>query len=88
MRVCLLLLVTTACAPAPVITSCDYVCAELVSTCAYAAFPTLDTCRQGCAYWEEEGVDVDSYLTCVQDAECNTFQIVECEHDLGISSVP
>ncbi len=86
MRLCLSLLLLAGCAQQVASTSCDFTCNELVTTCAYPAFPTRDTCLQGCAYWEESGVNVDSYLACVQDAACNTFQILECEHEFGVSS--
>lgn len=87
MRACLSLILLAGCAPAAVITSCDLVCDELVTACAYPAYPTRDTCLQGCGYWEEQGVNVDNYLACIEDAACNTFQAVECEHEFGISSV-
>jgi hypothetical protein len=63
--------------------TCDQTCSELVTSCDYAAYPSFASCQQGCAYWEEQGVDVEGYLGCVEQAECNTFDIVECEHAYG-----
>ena len=82
-RAAVCLLALCACAQEPPPTACTTVCDELVDSCEYAAFPTMESCLQGCGYWETEGADVDAYLTCVQDAECNTFAIVECEHEHG-----
>ena len=66
-----------------VATSCDDLCTELVFTCEYDAFPDFDSCTQGCLYSAELGGDTDGQLACVQAAACDTFAIVECEHDYG-----
>ena len=60
--------------------ACEDLCTELVRTCDYQAYPEMQSCMDGCANRLDEGVDVEAYATCVQDAACNTFQIVECEH--------
>ncbi len=65
-------------------TVCDDLCAELVSQCGYEAYPTLDSCIQGCIYrLEEENADVEAQLSCVKDAQCDTFAVLECEHEAG-----
>ena len=64
---------------------CDDLCTALVEDCGYDAFPRFESCLQGCAWYEEEGADVAGELGCVQDAACDTFLIVECEHSFGLS---
>jgi hypothetical protein len=83
MRRALSILLVLASCGAPQDTACDAVCSELVTTCDYAAFPSFASCQQGCGYWESEGVDVQAYLECVRDADCDTFALVECEHAYG-----
>ena len=63
---------------------CEDLCFELVSHCQYAAFPDYESCMQGCAYDAEQGADVGAELLCVQEADCDTFAVVECEHAHGI----
>lgn len=63
-----------------VVTSCQSMCRELVNNCQYAAYPTFDSCMQGCGFNEEQGADVSGQETCIADAQCDTFAIVECEH--------
>ena len=60
--------------------ACDALCDELVVTCGYTAFPTVESCEQGCLWDAENGEDVGSEYQCVQDAACDTFAILECEH--------
>lgn len=63
---------------------CYDLCSELQGECGYAAFPTFDSCYQGCLYNEaERGADIGAELACVNAAECNTFDIMECEHTHG-----
>ena len=62
---------------------CDGLCRELVQNCSYAAYPSLDSCRQGCEYASEQGADIVGQETCITDASCDTFAIVECEHVYG-----
>lgn len=63
---------------------CTALCGELVTSCAYDAFPSLDSCMQGCLYSESQGALINLQLDCVQEAQCDTFSIVECEHVYGI----
>ena len=62
---------------------CSEVCQELYQQCDYAAYPSYDSCLEGCAYNEERGADMVEQFACVQNAECNTFEIIECEHQYG-----
>ena len=62
---------------------CEDLCQTLVLQCGYEAFPTLESCQQGCEYDASQGVDVDARNACVQAAGCDTFAVVECEHDEG-----
>ncbi len=64
--------------------TCEHLCDELVEICEYGAYPRFDSCLQGCAWYEEQGADVANELSCVQDAACDTFLIVECEHEYGL----
>lgn len=82
-----LLLALAGCAStgAPV-SACDQLCNELVGECSYPAFPDLTSCLEGCLYNETEGADTEAHLTCVQEASCDTFVIVECENQHGASS--
>lgn len=72
-----------ACADEP--TPCEQICDELVMNCAYEAYPSVDTCLQACTYREESGVDVSKELTCLEQAACDPFATIECEHadDVG-----
>ena len=79
----LLLLVIAACKPSES-SVCQDLCIELVTNCQYAAYPSLDSCIQGCTYNASEGADVDGEAQCITDAQCDTFAIVECEHQFGI----
>jgi hypothetical protein len=83
-----LLFLLVACGPKALPGSpvCDEMCAELVEKCEYAAFPTTTSCVQGCLYAENEGGDVKGQRDCVLEAECDTFDIVECEHEFGPES--
>lgn len=62
---------------------CDAMCAELVDTCKYAAYPTSQSCVQGCVYNQKQGADIAGQRDCILDAQCDTFDIVECEHQFG-----
>jgi len=83
----LLVLLLTGCAggSAP-LTACDHLCDELMGECSYPAFPSQESCLQGCAYNETEGADTDAHLSCVEEAACDTFAIVECENQHGATS--
>lgn len=63
--------------------ACETLCDELVKTCEYKAFPEYDSCVTGCVYDEEQGGKSEELLSCVLNAECNTFAVVECENDYG-----
>ena len=65
---------------------CYSLCQELVQTCGYAAYPTFSSCEEGCAYYQEEGADIEGQLTCVQEAECSEFTVIECEHQYGVGN--
>ena len=65
---------------------CYNLCQELVQTCDYAAYPTFSSCEEGCVYYQDEGVDVEAQLTCIQEAECNEFDVIECEHKHGVDN--
>jgi hypothetical protein len=69
-----------------VATSCNQLCDELVDECGYPAFPDEESCLQGCAYNEGEGADTEAHLDCVQEAACNTFDIISCENSHGATS--
>lgn len=68
----------------PQTSTCEDMCDELVFTCEYAAFPSYDSCVQGCTYNADKGADVAGQYTCIQSAACDTFAIVECEHQYGV----
>jgi hypothetical protein len=65
---------------------CQDLCVELVSNCEYAAYPSLESCLQGCGYSASEGADVDAQAECILAAECDTFAIIECEHQYGVEA--
>lgn len=65
-------------------TPCHDLCTELVEECAYEAFPTFGSCLDGCAYGRDQGLDVRAELACVQDAACDPFAVVECDHAHGL----
>ncbi len=62
---------------------CEDLCTELVMSCGYAAYPTRESCLQGCGYDEANGADIEKRLECVTAAECDTFEVIECEHARG-----
>ncbi len=64
---------------------CDDMCRELVQACEYAAFPDLESCLSGCNYERDQGADVAQQATCVADAMCDTFLIVECQQSYGLN---
>lgn len=78
------LLLVTGCAAEQAATQCETVCDELVKQCSYEAFPSYDSCVQGCLYEEEQGSKTERASTCIQDAGCDTFKIIECEHAPGV----
>lgn len=80
-----LLVALVGCNPEAETTTCDQICEELVMTCEYAAFPDYASCQRGCLYDEERGVNTRGQLKCFTDAECNTFAVLECEHQYEVS---
>ena len=82
----LLFLLFGCVAPAEPPSLCEDLCEELMNECNYPAFPDRDSCQQGCLYNETEGADTAAHLTCVEEAACDTFAIVECENHHGASS--
>lgn len=64
-------------------TPCGELCNELVANCAYGAYPDMGSCLDGCAWSEQEGADITGHALCVMDASCDTFDILECEHEFG-----
>ena len=73
-----------SCASVTPDTPCENLCDELTRQCAFDAFPSYDSCLEGCLYNEEEkNADTKEYLTCAQEAACDEFKIMECEHQHG-----
>lgn len=79
----MILLLLLACGAAVEKEPCELLCDELYQTCEYDAFPTYESCLQGCAYQQSEGADMKGQQACVDQAECDTFAILECEHTYG-----
>ena len=71
---------------ADVESTCNDLCNELQGTCGYDAYPDYRSCVEGCAYYQEDGVDVEGQLSCIQEAQCDTFAVLECENQYGIES--
>ena len=65
---------------------CEDICKEVYSTCQFEAYPSYESCLEGCAYNEEEGSDLEAQYQCFQEAECDTFEIIECENTYGAQS--
>jgi len=61
-------------------TPCGEMCDTLVRDCSYEAFPSFESCLQGCEFDQTNGRDTEGQKDCVQQAECDTFEIVECEN--------
>ena len=86
-RFLLILSMTVGCGEeAPKEDTCTTLCKELTEECNFAAYPDLESCQEGCLYYEEEGVNVEDHLACVSEASCDTFRIVECEHSHGVTN--
>lgn len=65
---------------------CEDICKEVYSTCQFEAYPTFESCLEGCVYNDEKGADIEGQYECFQEAECDTFAIIECENQYGASS--
>ena len=63
--------------------ACKKMCESLVRTCHFEAFPDYSSCEQGCGYEATEGGHVVSMAECVEEADCETFEILECQHAFG-----
>ena len=64
-------------------TVCEAMCRELIQICDYAAYPSLESCNQGCTYEADQGADITGQSECILEADCDTFAILECEHEYG-----
>lgn len=86
MRALLILPLTLllGCARSEVNATCEAICDELVYNCEYDAYPTRDSCVQGCLYKTEQGAKMSRAESCILNAECDTFEIIECEHAEGV----
>ena len=62
---------------------CEDLCSNLVSTCGYEAFPDHESCQQGCNYEASEGAAINTMYECIEEAECDTFKVLRCQHALG-----
>jgi hypothetical protein len=78
-----LLFVLACSTEAPTDEVCASMCQELVQTCEYDAFPSYESCMQGCAYEREAGGRIEPQTQCILMAECDTFEIVDCQHQFG-----
>jgi len=86
MRYAIAAILVFACAGQRELSHCEEMCTELVSNCEVAAFPNQDSCVQGCTYNADQGADVEDQLECILDADCDAFDIVECEHEYGVDA--
>lgn len=59
---------------------CEKACDILVVDCAYSAYPTMDSCMQGCEWRAKQGASMQDDLACIEEAQCDTFAIIECQH--------
>lgn len=65
---------------------CYNLCQELVQTCSYSAYPSFSSCEEGCLYYQEEGADIEGQLSCIQEAQCDEFAVIECENEYGVNN--
>ncbi len=72
------------CAGPPPAKMCADVCTKLVGECAFDAFPDRDSCVQGCAYDVTEGGHVHGFGGCLEEAECDTFAVLQCARTYGV----
>jgi hypothetical protein len=76
----------TGCTPTADLGICGDLCDEVYKNCEYNAYPSHQSCMEGCAYNEAEGADLEGQYACIQAAACDTFQVIECEHQFGAQS--
>ncbi|MEQ1565882.1 MAG: hypothetical protein ABMA64_09620 [Myxococcota bacterium] len=76
-----------SCATKLATTDCDLLCEELIEVCEVAAYPSAESCVAGCRYDYEQGADIAGERACVEQAACDTFAIVECEHAFGAAAL-
>ncbi len=62
---------------------CESLCDTLVFQCEYEAYPSEESCLEGCVYDIELGRDVAGEAACVGAAECDLFEIIECQNAAG-----
>lgn len=79
----MMLLLLLGCEEQAVETTCDTLCAHLVTECSFDAYPSMDSCVQGCAWQAEQGGDVEGEWACIEKAGCDAFGVLECEHKFG-----
>ncbi len=60
--------------------ACDDICQELSVNCGYEAYPDFGSCQQGCLFEADKGEDMQAELSCLQEAECDTFAVIDCEN--------
>ena len=65
---------------------CYELCQELVQTCGFSAYPSFSSCEEGCLYYQEQNVDIEGQYSCIQEAECNEFDVIDCENLYGVHS--
>lgn len=77
----ILVLLTLGCnAEDPEREACARACDELVQACGIETYPSLDSCLSGCETAAAEGEDVVAFDICIRDAECDLFEVIECQH--------
>ena len=62
---------------------CADICNELVSICSYDAYPTEESCIEGCAFEDDQGGRMGDLGRCIDDAGCDTFEILACQRAHG-----
>lgn len=69
-------------------TLCYDLCTELVLGCDVAAYPDVASCQQGCLYDAATvGIPaVQAEATCIEEASCDPFAIIECQHEVDAAA--
>ena len=87
MRTIFLAALLMSCTPQGKSTSpCYNICQELVQTCEFSAYPNFTSCEEGCLYYQEQAVDIEGQYSCIQEAQCNEFDVIDCENMYGVQS--